>query len=156
MRRVVLAVPASSVARAVPGDVHPNPNELTTANVTVGFLLQAAEDGRIPTIDDLSTAEEQRIVTRLSISQNLVADPDPEGSCTTTSTPIAVTAERGDRFLLGSAVRISLEDGEGRPTAPTGYTPVWSGSTLTANLGGLTFEVGPAPPATTFTWCTVA
>lgn len=155
MRRFVVGVPASSVARAVPREVHPNPNELTMANLTVGFLLQAAKDGRLPTVDDLSTSEQQRIITRLSLSQNLVADPDPEGTCTTAAAPITVTADRGDRFLLGSPARITLQDDEGRPMAATAYTPVWSGSTLTANLDDLTFEVAPTPPATTFTWCTV-
>src|SRR5262249_6646720 len=47
-RAFVTGVADSPVAKAVPRDVHPYPNELATANLDVGFIRTAKKLGRLP------------------------------------------------------------------------------------------------------------
>lgn len=151
-RTFVIAVADSDLARDVAGDVHPDPNELTTANLTVDFLVFARKSGKLPDPVEVDQALEDRIAVRLSMSQSILNTPEPAATCTTQTAPLEIEPDKGQQFVLRSPVNIALRDGE-RFTAPSQYATAWAGSTLTTQVDDATFRITPVAPATTFEWC---
>ena len=151
-RPFVVAVADSDLAREVSADVHPDPNELTTANLTVGFLVHARRSGKLPDPVAVEQALEDRVTVRLSMGQSIPGEPEPAAACTTQTGPLDIEPERGEQFVLRSPVNIAMRDGD-RITAPSPYVAAWGGSTLTTQVDDATFRITPIGPATTFRWC---
>lgn len=153
-RRFVTGVASSRMAREVPPDTFIDPNELTTANLTSGFLVHADKIGRVPEAPELTDAELDRITVRLSMGQSLQGSTPPEPTtCTTHDEPLLVEAERGEQFVIRGSIDVAVVDGDDA-TRPITYSSAWAGTTLTSLVDG-TFLITPVGSATTFPWCVV-
>ena len=149
----VLGVAYSELLDEVRRDVYPNPHQFLTDAVTVGFLRDARDDGRLPEEPELGALVLANVTNRLRVSQS-----PPEGDssagfeCETHSEPLELRPNKGDQFGIRGGVQISTSKGESR-TLPTPYGPTWSGDLLTVEVPDLTLYVSAAPSATTFRWC---
>lgn len=149
-------VAASPLAREVPADTYVDPNELTTANLTTGFLVEANRTGRISPPIEVDQATQDRIAVRLSLSQSLRIDVPPRtASCEQLTGPVVVEPARGEQFVFGGPISVAMQRDDGTSTGPIFYSPTLGGTTLTANVDGRTFTIRPGFGARTFEWCLV-
>jgi hypothetical protein len=156
-RNAVLGAAASPLAEQVARDVHPLPGRLRADELTMGFLLDGVDTGRVPAATAATDKVREQVDTRLALSQ-APADPVPvTAACLPSSGPIELAPDVGDRFSIGTGtVVVRRADGpDARYGAPVAYSGIGTtgGSELTVQLPGQRFQVAPEPPATTFTWC---
>lgn len=155
-RALVLGAAHSPVAEVVPRDVHPNPGEFHADLVTVGFLLDARSDGKVPDRPELTSKEQALVDTRLIVSQGRYEDGEPDATCRVHRDPLLLRPAAGQQYVLGSAVRISRQTSPDTFTVPARYNTLWSGRALTVELPDQTLLVEPSIGEPSFTWCTAA
>jgi hypothetical protein len=102
-RQMIVSLPRMSLATAVPGSVHPEPNQAPT--VTVSWLLDALRSGRLPKPRALTERERGANILRLSLDQS----SSPAGSsCRAVDKPVLLNLRKGDAFTIEGRVAIQL------------------------------------------------
>jgi hypothetical protein len=110
-RRIITSLPRMPIARSVPRDLHPTPS--IAAEVTVGWLLDGANSGRIPRSGPLSRLETANNTLRLSLQQ---LDAQPPGSrCTPLASPVLRRLSNGESVSISGTVAVQLLDPTGVP-----------------------------------------
>lgn len=151
-RAFILRVPESPIAADVDQAAHPNPHELLTANLTVGWLRFLRKTGKLPDPPPPDLYLEAIINTRLRVTQSLLEDPVPDHTCREESGPFEVEAKAGDQFVIENPVQIAAETPTGKIGVPIQYDLGWSGSVLTSQFDQ-TFVVSPAAGQSVVVWC---
>jgi hypothetical protein len=101
-RAFLLALPRSRFASQVPASTQPDP--INAPKLTIGWLLNAKEQGRLPTSHstsaDLATAD-------LALAVHRVGGPVPSFKCTTFSRPLTLHLKPG-RFAFAGLIHLRL------------------------------------------------
>jgi hypothetical protein len=149
-RKVMLSAPHVPFATQVPRSTPLLIDEYPTG-VTIGFLLDAARDGKLPSTDapvEPDTVNELRI--RLGVVQN---KGRVQGTCQTVSDKLDVHPAKGTNIGIRSPVAIATLDGLQRTSIPIKFDPVL-GNLLSIQLDGLDLRLTPARGASSFVVCT--
>jgi hypothetical protein len=154
----VLAIPFLPEAEQVPEWVRPEPNGFNGFGLTVGWLLDARDDGRVPEPDEITDYARNGALLRIGI----VHSPEPMegGACTTHAEPLDLRLVEGDRFRITTPVRVSMLQGD--VAVPNGMSlhpedgivnPVPGSSTIEVVLPEFDVQLAPNYGATEFTIC---
>lgn len=104
------------LAESVDPSVMLDPSALTSGYVTIGWLLEADRQGKLPPPPPASEQTTAEIGMRLSLSRRDVTPPPTD--CTPLAVPVDLALESGDVVhIAGPIVAQRLEDGT--PTGPT-------------------------------------
>jgi hypothetical protein len=154
-REFILGVAYSDLAQQVSPDVYPNPHQLQSDRVTVGFLRDALRDGKLPDLPPLRARTLAEITNRLSLSQSAPDDGllSSDFTCEFKDEPMTVQAREGDQFGLRSNVQIAVET-DGERAKPSTFGPGWSGDLLTVQVPEVTLHFEAAPPDVRYRFCT--
>jgi hypothetical protein len=132
-RRVIGALPHQPFARYAPRSLHPTPS--FAAEVTVGWLLDGARDGRIPAA---GATPVQRVTDTLRLS--LEQADAPARACRPLRTPTTRRLEKGERLVVRGAVVVQGVPRVGPAPQPL---PFGSGLLATAPFHSLRAVAGP-------------
>jgi len=149
-RQTALGVPRTPEAEQVPRWVRPLPDRYNGTDLTIGWLLDVRDDGRLPTLDHL----DQRVAATFPIALGLaqIMEPFPDENCETRSTGVDLELSKGDRLGIKSLVNVAtMENGE--RTSPWVAFGPGSGGTLSVELDSLDLRFAPVAPDKTFTLC---
>jgi hypothetical protein len=160
-RRMILELPRMPRAGEFPGNYQPDPR--LSSGLTMQWLRNAARSGKLPAPDPPPTSGQaltQLAITALPFGPRLVGAP-----CRSTSDPVDVTLDKGDRLTIEGFPRMTLT-GPGGQTSdrvpylgvlapPYGPWPAFShGQSLQAEIGPLDLHIAPfAPLSTSLTIC---
>jgi hypothetical protein len=149
-KHIVTEVVRLPEAREVPRSVRPIPDVFVGPDLTIGFLLDAADSGKLDPADGpMSRATRQEMLVRIGVAQSNRLRP-PSG-CKVLTAPLDVQPRRGTRIGLRSPVAISLRVGS-TVSAPVYFTP-GEGNTLTIELADLHLRFAPFLGAKAYTLC---
>jgi len=149
-RQTVLALPRTPEAEQVPRWVRPLPDPYNGEDLTIGWLLDVLDAGRLPAIDAVDPTILARFPINLGLAQT--TRPFPGEACQARSTPVELSLEKGDRLGLRSAVKVATV-ADGQRTSPwVAFTPK-GGETLSVELPSLHLRIGPGSPRGRFTIC---
>jgi hypothetical protein len=144
----------SPYARQVSRDANPYPGE-GVHQISIGYLLDAAERGRLPDAPPLDDPTRAKIDTRLTLSQGAFDEHLEDEVCARQTGPVVIEPSAGDRFAFDGTVTVDhAPAGTDAWRGATGYSTVWTGRVLTAQVDGLRYRIRPAGQAPAFTWCT--
>lgn len=157
-RAFVLGTAYSDLAGQVRPEVYPNPHQFLTDQVTVGFLRDALESGKLPGKPDVPPRIESNITNRLRVSQSL----GDEGTFTSAFLcgphveSLRLTPKKGDEFGLRGPVQIATRTrSEAERTEWTNFdVGSRGGDLLTVEVEDLILHVRRPRGTTSFTWCT--
>jgi hypothetical protein len=148
-RRMMLAIPYLPLARKVPESLRPEP--VFAHDVTVGWLLDGADSGRIPR-PAMTKGEELSAKVNLALQQtgDLLRD---WRTCSPFVGPVESDLALGDAFFIrdGTALVFLLDD-DGRMSTPKFIVPAY-GEQLLALDGPLRLRIVPRARSTR--WCGV-
>ena len=150
----ILFVADSPIAGEISQEAHPDPNELTSANLTVDFLRFARKQGKLPDAGPNNLYSANVVNTRLRVTQGLLEEKPPPHTCREEPAAFEVEARAGERFVMGSPMQIAVESPTGGMHPAVGYNTTFAGSVLTSEFDQ-TFTVSPATGADEVIWCTV-
>ena len=158
-RRYVATLPGLPMASQVPSWIEPNGTIAGQPDMTVGWLLQAKQEGALPSAESLDLIQTAMLPLQLGV----VVDPSdaPAGlSCATYDHPITVDPQRGENWTVNSPVRVATRSASGdQPATPwlNLGTPVSiatpTGLHLSITLPGLRLVVAPAEGQDEFQLC---
>jgi hypothetical protein len=145
LETVARSIPESPIATRVPRSVRPFSGLFVPGPVTVGFVLDTAEHGRLrapekPISPEL--ADELRV--RLAVSQHSGAPPS---GCRTAALPLELDPGAGTTLRLTQGVQIAVRRERRRDEAPVPYNPA-NGRLLTIVVNGFHLRVEAAPHTT--------
>jgi hypothetical protein len=139
-RTFMLAVPRSEVAQEVPPSLRPNP---LARGVTVGWLLDGVESGRIP--DPGHVSPETSAFVTLSLALQASARQPSTTDCVPLTRPITRHLPKGTNIgIEGGAVRVELVEPDGSVISP-GITYNPRSGALSA-AAAVTVQVSAATP----------
>jgi hypothetical protein len=118
---MVRSIPRVGLARRVPRDLRPEP--VSGPWITVGWLLQGANSGRIPAIAQPTLVQQATIRLRLSLEQ---LDEGTGVNCQLVTAPITRHVEPGESFIVRGAVLVQLFGDDGVPAS----SPITMGASL--------------------------
>lgn len=147
--RIIYAVPELPFVDQVSRDARPIMNPFIPPEVNVGFLLDAAADGKMPDVW-VSPAVREELRVRLGLEQG--GTPTYLGDCQTYDRPIRVVARKGDRFALRSRVSITSPAGQEVGAVPVEFQP-FLGPQLIVDVERIELIVGRAFREPSFVWC---
>ena len=140
-------------ASDVPRDVRPMSSAIVVDPVTIGFLLDAAEAGKLtPSTTPLTPAVVNEFRVRLGVAHRL--EPGPPLHCPSYDHPITLDTRRGDVLHLGSAVRVAIVD-DGQRASRSVVFPASTAQDvqLTIELPNLSLWIGPTANDKSFSLC---
>ncbi|MEO7570822.1 MAG: hypothetical protein ABIX10_00135 [Acidimicrobiales bacterium] len=149
-RQTVLAVPRTAEAEQVPRWVRPLADPYNSEDLTIGWLLDVRDAGRLPAVHELDPRVTARFPIALGLAQ--VAEPSPGLECETRSTPIDLSPRRGDRLGIRLPVNVALVV-DGEKTSPWVPFSPDGGETLSVELPSLELRFAPTTPGASFTLC---
>jgi hypothetical protein len=151
-RSVITTAVRMPFAHDVPRDVQPVPDPFSGEDVSIGFLLDAVEDGKLePSTTPITPTVENEFRVRLGVAQRI-----SEGTlagCRTYDEALRLEPEVGDQLYLGSDVGIATQEDGRRTTRPVQFRPDQGGTQLTIELPDLDLVVVPGRNASRFTLC---
>ena len=150
-KRILTTAPRVPFASDVPRDVHPI-NDPFLRDVTIGFLLDAQRDGKLPGDDSpIPPARLNEFKVRLGLSQH--ADLPTPTACRTVDGTLDISPSKGSALGIQSPVTVTTRDRDDRPSSPpVTYLPA-NGRTLMVELNGLDLSVAPVPGASSIEMC---
>ncbi len=151
-RDLVLTLPRLSLAAEVPRSVRPMALvEVGSAKVTIGWLLDGLESGRIPAPGDVDPRTVADATFRLSIDQTF--DRATHSECRELAEPVQRRLEKGESLVIrdGPVRVVNLTEGPGPPIGLT-FAPLL-GQTLVALTGPLTVSLAPADSSLSVKLC---
>jgi hypothetical protein len=108
-RAIVLGAAYSPLADDTPRDLQPYNQLYHGRELTIGFLVDARKDGRLPDPPKLTEAEEGEIAVRLGVEQT--HGDTPRGiTCGAYYKPLTIRPEQGAVYKLDSFVAINYGD----------------------------------------------
>jgi hypothetical protein len=132
-RQLILSLPRSPLAEQVPPAVRPDPTN--SHFVTIGWLLQQQQEGKLTDPGHVPAAVSSQIPLRLGLQQSLF--PVRPTACVPTASEIIRSPSPGDTIVLaGDEASISVRDG-----------PSWSPPVL-YNVKGLHLFIVQLPDLT--------
>jgi hypothetical protein len=140
-------------ARDVPPDVRPMSSAIVEDPVTIGFLLELADQGLLnPSTDPINQATISEFQIRLGVARRIHDGPPAE--CPTHSGPVTLRTRPGDVVHLVTGVNIATFDGS-VPSDRRVPFPASLGDDvqLTIELPDLWLWIGPQSGATSFRAC---
>lgn len=142
-REVVLGVPRLPEAEQVSPWVRPLPDPYNGDHLTIGWLLEVRDDGRLPRLAELDERTVAKVPIILGLAQ--VRRPFPDERCVTYADPIDLELRKGEVLGLRSVVNVAVVRA-GRPASPwVGFKP-GGGQTLSVQLPRLDVRFAPAQP----------
>jgi hypothetical protein len=152
-QRIATTAVRMPFADEVPRHVRPEPDSYD-GELTIGFLLDAAADGRLePSTYPLTESVEQEFRIRLGLDQRH-ADGFPS-ACQEHREPVEVNPAVGDELVIATPVNLATVDEEGEVTSRLVLRRPTEGPVLSVVLPDLHLRVAPALGARTFTLCTL-
>jgi hypothetical protein len=150
-RRLLLAAPRMPFARLVPREVRPVPNVSYSRDVTIGFLLDANDAGKLP---DPSGPVPQRVVNELKVRLGIAQDyVEPHAqTCREVRGPLDLSPSKGSVYGFLKPLTISTRTGS-KPTSVAVVFNSTYGRRLTVELEGLDLRIAPASGNRSFTLC---
>jgi hypothetical protein len=146
-RHMILSVPRAPIAKRVPRAVRPDASLPDTAKITIGWLLDGVESGRLPDPGAITAKEAADNTFRLSLEQSNM--PVTLSSCRPLTKQVTRQLDRGEWIRIreasvpGGSVRIS--PAEGTATIALTFNPE-RGNTIVAVRGPLLVRLGPDNP----------
>lgn len=117
---------ADPLASKVPRDLVLEPNTFTGREVTIGWLLAAKREHKLPPTPVLSDEQRAEIDMRLSISRQTI-EPSPATSCEERTGPVRLGMRRGDIVRVARSVTIAeVVDGRPGTAVPYDLDPLFS------------------------------
>lgn len=151
--RILTTAPRFDFAREVPRDVQPVPDPFAGTGVTIGFLLDAVDDGRlVPSHHTITPTEENTFRIRLGLRQA----PVPTGfhGCEVLPAPHDVQLAEGDTFRLTSMVAVAMVDDAGEIVSNTVDLNPANGNGVEAVAPfALSLRIWPAPAGADLVLC---
>jgi len=148
-RQIVLGLPLIAEADQAPAWVAPIPEAFKDGGLTIGWLRELRDAGRLPRIDDV----EQRIAAgfpiRLGLAQT--AEPFPGGQCARVGR-LDLSLVQGDQLGLRGAVNVKTL-AAGKVTSPPVTFRSGFGETLSVTSAALEIRFLPVLPNRTFMLC---
>ena len=152
-RTFVEAIAWSPLAEQVPRDSHPIRDIFGGEGPSVGWLLAAREDDRIPRPGPVSPEVQDELTIRLGIRQQFADETEPVTlRCRVHSSPLDLYPTRGDRLRLVTPVGVRLIDARSPAFFASKFDPA-AGTELEIVLDDLQLRVTPLAPETTFELC---
>jgi hypothetical protein len=109
-RNFVATLPELPIATAVPPWVQPNDAILGQPDTTIGWLLGARNEGKLPPPGQFDASAEQMATLNLGVAA--VEGDRPETlTCAISTTPVGIDPDRGDRWLLRSPAEVAMRSG---------------------------------------------
>jgi hypothetical protein len=146
---LMLALPRMPLADEVPRKLVPVPE--IARQVTIGWLLDGVESGRVPDPGPIGSTTAAQATFRLSIHQS--NEPRPSSSCSALSQPVERNLVRGQSLgIKGYSVLVT----ELTPKGNMRYTIIYApdrGHTLTVVSASLMLQLAPANPFLPVTLC---
>jgi hypothetical protein len=149
LRNYVATLPANPLVREVPPWVRPNQGLVGTPGMTVGWLLEADRDGKLPApTGPMNPIVAQTVPIQLGVAPVDGATADGL-TCEDHTEPLAVDPTVGDRWYFESTVLIAgRKDGQAN-TFQSAYPP--GGYEIA--LPDLQLLLTPPLPGSAFRWC---
>jgi hypothetical protein len=149
-KRILLTAPRMPFATEVPRDVRPmNSQEIP---VSIGFLLDAQRDGRLPHDDaPIADSTTNELKVRLGVAQR-GDDVTATSDCRTVTGNLDLSPARGDVFRIKSPVTVATFNGKRRTSPLVEFFPQ-RGRTLTVELPDLDLRLAPLVGNSSFELC---
>lgn len=149
----VEAIAWSPLAEQVPLDSHPIRDIFGGEGPSVGWLLDARRDDRVPRPGPVSPEVQDELTIRLGIRQQFADVAEPGAlTCRVHTAPLDLHPARGDRLRLVTPVGVRLIDAQAPTFFASKFDPA-AGTELEIALDGLQLRVGALAPETTFELC---
>jgi hypothetical protein len=150
-KRILLAAPRVPFARLVPRGVRPVPNVSYSRDVTIGFLLDANDSGKLPHPSGPVPREMVNdLKVRLGLAQRYIEPA--AGTCRSVRGPLDLSPPKGDAFGIREPITVSTRTGSKLTSSAVPFNPTY-GRTLTVELAGLDIRIAPAARNRAFTLC---
>jgi hypothetical protein len=148
--RVIENVVRLPEAARVPSDVRPIPDAFVGPDLDLGFLLDAAAEGKIDTPSEpISEELANELRVRIGVAQRTGSAPE---HCRRIDGSLHLSPEIGTSFGIRSPLTITTREDEGSASHGVGFMP-GNGQVLTIELPDLDLQFAPAPGARSFTLC---
>lgn len=145
--RSIVNLPRSPLAGDVPRSLQVEP---FTREVNMGWLLDSARSGRLPT-PDLTPDEVAGATLRIVLDQS--TEPVPVRDCAALASPVTLPLDRADVFVFrGGALAARTPLGGGRMSSPRILQP-FAGRTVRVEGGPVTVSFSSAAPAQVVELC---
>lgn len=149
-REVALGVPRTAEAEQVPEWVRPLPDQYNGEDLTIGWLLEARDAGRLPVPGDMNPRNVATFPIRVGLA--FVDEPPVEDGCRTQTAPLDLSLVEGDRLAIRTSVNVATV-ADGKPTSrPVRFDPRPSGA-LSVEVSALDVRFTPVVPGGAFTVC---
>jgi hypothetical protein len=149
-RRVITNVTRVPEARRVPRDVRPIADPFLGTELTIGFLLDLVDEGKLdPGTAPMSPALRNELALRLVVAQG---SDGVIGDCETVSGPKAVSPRKGQMFGITTPVTIAFRGESGPEPGVVALYPL-DGGFLTVELADRDLTFSPAAGAASFNLC---
>ena len=144
---------ASPLATQVSPELVLEPNALTGREVTIGWLLAAEREHKLPPTPVLSDEQRAEIDMRLSISRQTI-EPSPATSCEEHTGPVRLELLRGDIVRVAQSVTLAeVVDGRPGTAIPYQLDPLFSPADhLVVEVPSITVDID-VPGEEPFTIC---
>jgi hypothetical protein len=154
MRRFTAGLAQEPLAAQAPPWIEPNLSIVGQPDMTLGWLLEAEREGKLPTAEPLDAFQRYMLPLQLGVAE---VDPrGPEGlSCTTHRGVVALDAQKGDVLVAPEPVRVALTPaGEAQPFWRVyGNDVLDTGATLEITLPDLDLVASATPDRDEFVLC---
>jgi hypothetical protein len=144
---LILTLPQMPVARQVPREM--KPLRKSARDITVGWLLDGAESGRIPAPDRVKPMIAARATLLLSLEQRVV--PAAESDCRVLRAPVRLHMNEGDEIGFEGG-RLSVIAADANAFGGVSYDSDF-GQSLRATVGPLDLRVASVDPRDPVTLC---
>lgn len=144
---------ADPLATQVSPELVLEPNALTGREVTIGWLLAADREHKLPPTPVLSDEQQAEIDMRLSISRQTI-EPSPATACEEQTGPLRLELHRGDIVRVAQSVTLAeVVDGRAGDAIPYALHPLFSlADHLVAEVPSITVDID-VPGDKRFTIC---
>ena len=105
-RQTLLGLARTDLAERVPPTVRPLHDPLAPEELTIGWLLDLRDEGRLPEAGEIDPRVEALFPIRLGLNQ--VDGPLEDSDCTTHTGPVDLSLDEGDRFAIRTPALIRL------------------------------------------------
>lgn len=139
-------------ARDVPADTSLFPTAFENDGLTIGFLLDAEQQGRLTPSQGPIPLD---LVDELEVRLGIATAPAelPESGCRKFEGALELSPDEGDTFAIRDQVLISTVGPTGTPGPPVTFDGGSKNNQLTIVLDDLDLLIRPAPPSGSFTLC---
>jgi hypothetical protein len=162
-KAMVVAIANDPRSREVPPSTKPLELE-GVPRMTIGWLLGAEDEGKVPTADVLLPAAASTLPVRIGVMQ-LPGDVPAGVQCREYDQPLVLNPEQGQQYGIPTQARVlgeptggvmvsAREDGAWAPGQPVGFVPLPNSQTLEVTLPDLHLVVSAPPGTQTFQFCT--